>query len=89
MSKVQADNHRETIKASILAKAKGILAEFGNIEEVLVDEPEINYKSRRMYDDDGLCVIMSKISCDGLTVEQLVPKFDNQGQLAGTVPPQD
>ena len=82
---VQADNHRESIRASLVAKAEGYCAEWENIEEVLVDEPEINYMAKRFYNDDGIPVVMCKYRCEGMTLEHLAPFLENPEQIAETL----
>ena len=77
---VQVDNRRENIKASLLAEAKKYLADFDSYREVLVEEPDNNYIVKQTYNEDNIAVIVSKIRCEGLTVELLAPKLANIAQ---------
>ena len=77
---VQVDNRRENIKASLVAEAEKYLADFDSYREVLVEEPDNNYIAKQTYNEDDIAVIVSKIRCEGLTVELLVPKLDNMAQ---------
>ena len=56
---VQADNHRETIKASLMAKAEDLFNNFDSFE-VVVEEPEKNFIARRTWHEDTLPIVVSK-----------------------------
>ena len=72
---VQADNHRETVKASLLAKAEELLAGFDGYETIH-EEPDKNYISKRTYNDAGLSIVINKYRCDGLAQETMLPFID-------------
>ena len=78
---VQADNHRETVKASLLAKAEELLAGFDGFETVH-EEPEKNYMSKRTYNDAGLSIIINKYRCEGLAAETMQPFIDTPIEVA-------
>ena len=80
---VQADNPRETIKASLLAKAEGFFTNFDSYE-TLLDEPEINLMVKRTYDND-IPVVVSKYRADGLTMEHIKQIQDNPVKVATTM----
>ena len=78
---VQADNHRETVKASLLAKAEELLAGFDGYETIH-EEPDKNYISKRTYNEAGLSIVINKYRCDGLAPETMKPFIDTPIDVA-------
>ena len=44
-----------------------------DVAEIVLDEPEINYTTKKFVEADGIPIMLVKWRCEGLTAEHLAP----------------